>query len=267
MKVLGIDIGGSGIKGAVVDTKRGRLLTDRLRLLTPQPATPDAVAHTVAEVTKHFEWDGPIGCTFPGVVKGGRVHTAANLDPSWIDLNAAELFASSSSCAITVVNDADAAGEAEASFGAGKGEPGLVITVTLGTGIGTALVVGGRLVPNSELGHLPLHGGDAEKWAASSVREHLDLSWEDWASRVDDYLHLVEDLLWPDLFVIGGGVSKRAEHFVPLLTCRTKVVPAELQNQAGIVGAALAVNRHHSKHGDDGQAVPRAAKGKRRAKG
>ena len=266
MKVLGIDIGGTGIKGAVVDTKRGRLLTDRLRLLTPQPATPEAVAATVADVARHFEWDGPIGCTFPGVVKGGRVHTAANLDHGWVDLHAAELLSAAAGCPVTVVNDADAAGEAEARFGAAHGELGLVIAVTLGTGIGTAMVIDGRLVPNTELGHLPLRGADAEQWAANSVRERLELSWEDWASRVDEYLHLVEGLFWPDLFVLGGGVSKKAEHFVPLLTCRTKVVPAELLNQAGIVGAALAVHRHHSKHGDEGQALPKSGKGKHRGK-
>lgn len=256
MKALGIDIGGTGIKGAVVDTKKGHLVTDRLRLLTPQPATPESVAATVGEVARHFEWDGPIGCTFPGVVKGGRVHTAANLDKAWIDLHAAELFSKETGCPVTVVNDADAAGEAEARFGAAHGRPGLVIAVTLGTGIGTALVVDGRLVPNSELGHLPLHNGDAEKWAANSVREHFDLSWADWAERVDEYLHMVEDLFWPDLFVIGGGVSKQGDQFIPLLTCRTPVVPAELLNQAGIVGGALAVHRHVDKHGDEGQALP-----------
>jgi polyphosphate glucokinase len=256
MKALGIDIGGTGIKGAVVDTKRGRLLTDRLRLLTPQPATPEAVATIVAEVAHHFDWDGPIGCTFPGVVKGGRVHTAANLDKSWIDHEAADTFTAATGCPVTIVNDADAAGEAEARFGAAHGQAGLVIAVTLGTGIGTALVIDGRLVPNSELGHLSLRGGDAEHWAANSVRERLELSWEDWAARVDEYLHLVEDLFWPDLFIIGGGVSKHGDLFLPLLTCRTPVVAAELRNQAGIVGAAMAVNRHVVKHGDAGQAVP-----------
>ncbi|MCU0309930.1 MAG: ROK family protein [Acidimicrobiales bacterium] len=266
MKALGIDIGGTGIKGAVVDTKRGRLLTDRLRLLTPQPATPEAVAGIVGEVARHFEWDGPIGCTFPGVTKGGSVHTAANLDDGWIGLHAAGLFAEASGCPVSVVNDADAAGEAEAAFGAGHGQPGLVITVTLGTGIGTALVIDGRLVPNTELGHLPLRGGGAEQWAANSVRERLELSWEEWAARVDEYLHLVESLFWPDLFIIGGGVAKKAEHFVPLLTCRTEVVPAELLNQAGIVGGAMAAHRHQSKHGDDGQGVP-SSKGKGKRKG
>jgi polyphosphate glucokinase len=257
MKALGIDIGGTGIKGAVVDTKRGNLVTDRLRLLTPEPATPAAVASTVAGIAKHFEWDGPIGCTFPGVVKGGRVHTAANLDKAWIDLDAATLIGEATGSAVTMVNDADAAGEAEARFGAARGREGVVIAVTLGTGIGSAVVVDGRLLPNTELGHLILRGGDAEHWAANSVRERLELDWDEWASRVDEYLRLVEDLLWPDLFIVGGGVSKKADKFLPKLTCRTPVVPAELLNQAGIVGAALAVHRHKDKHGDLGESHPK----------
>jgi len=253
MKALGIDIGGTGIKGAVVDTKRGHLITDRLRLLTPEPATPDAVAATVAGIAKHFEWDGPIGCTFPGVVKGGRVHTAANLDKAWVDLDAAQLIHEATGSPVTMVNDADAAGEAETRFGAARGREGVVIAVTLGTGIGSAVVVDGRLLPNTEFGHLILRGGDAEHWAANSVRERLELDWDEWASRVDEYLRLVEDLMWPDLFIVGGGVSKKADKFLPKLTCRTPVVPAELLNQAGIVGAALAVHRHKDKHGDLGQ--------------
>jgi polyphosphate glucokinase len=267
MKALGIDIGGTGIKAAVVDTKRGRLLTDRLRILTPQPATPDAVSAAVGQVARHFEWDGAIGCTFPGVVKGGAVYTAANLDPAWVGVPAAELFSTATGCPVTVVNDADAAGEAEARFGAAHGQPGLVIALTLGTGIGSALVVDGRLVPNTELGHLPLRGDGAEKYAANSVRERLDLSWEDWAARLSEYLVEVEALFWPDLFIVGGGVSKKAEHFLPLLTCRTPVVPAELLNQAGIVGGALAVHRHVDKHGDEGQAIPKDLKAKKKHKG
>lgn len=267
MKALGIDIGGTGIKAAVVDTKRGRLLTDRLRILTPQPATPDAVSAAVGQVARHFEWDGAIGCTFPGVVKGGSVHTAANLDSAWVGVPAAELFSAATGCAVTVVNDADAAGEAEARFGAAHGQPGLVIALTLGTGIGSALVVDGRLVPNTELGHLPLRGDGAEKYAANSVRERLDLSWEDWAARLSEYLVEVEALFWPDLFILGGGVSKKAELFLSLLTCRTPVVPAELLNQAGIVGGALAVHRHVAKHGDEGQAIPRDHKPKKKHKG
>jgi len=262
MKALGIDIGGTGIKGAVVDTKKGHLVTDRLRLLTPEPATPDAVAATVGSVARHFDWEGPIGCTFPGVVKGGHVHTAANLDKAWVDLDAAGLIGQATGCPVTIVNDADAAGEAEARFGAARGKPGVVITVTLGTGIGSAVVVDGRLLPNTELGHLTLRGGDAEHWAANSVRERLELDWDEWASRVDEYLRMVEELLWPDLFIIGGGVSKKADKFLPKLTCRTPVVPAELLNQAGIVGGALAVHRHKEKHGNEGQHVPHKHKHK-----
>lgn len=242
MKVLGIDIGGTGIKAAVVDTKKGALVTDRARLLTPEHSTPDAVADVIVQLVEHFEWKGPIGCTFPGVVRGGVVHTAANVDHSWIDADAQSIFSRATGCPVTVMNDADAAGLAEVRFGAAKGHRGVVFMITLGTGIGSALVHDGDLVPNTELGHLQLRGDDAEKWAAASVRERLELDWPEWASRVDDYLRLVEALFWPDLFIVGGGVSKKADKFLPLLTCRTPVVPAELHNEAGIVGAALAMH-------------------------
>jgi polyphosphate glucokinase len=239
MKALGIDIGGTGIKGAVVDTKHGVLKTDRLRLLTPHPAEPDAVAEVVQTLARHFDWTGPVGCTFPGVTKGGLVHTAANLDPSWIGLDGANLFATATGCPVTVLNDADAAGLAEAAFGAARGNEGVVLMVTLGTGIGTALVCDGRLVPNTELGHVPLNGGDAEKYAAEIVRERDNLGYDEWGRRVGEYLRLIEDLVWPDLFVLGGGISKKADKFEEFLDCRTPVVPARLLNQAGIVGAAL----------------------------
>ena len=241
MKALGIDIGGTGIKGAVVDTKTGKLRTDRMRIATPEVSTPDAVAEVIVELVRHFDWDGPIGCTFPGVVRDGIVHTAANVDHSWIGADARAVFSKATSCPVAVVNDADAAGIAEVRFGAAKGHRGVVLTITLGTGIGSALVHDGELVPNTELGHLVLHGGDAEKWAAASVREREDLDWAVWSARVDEYLTLVEALFWPDLFIIGGGVSKKADQFIPRLTCRTPVVPAELHNEAGIVGAALVV--------------------------
>ena len=238
MRVLGIDIGGTGVKGAVVRTGKGRLATDRLRIPTPQPATPDAVTDTVAQIAAHFDWHGPVGVTFPGVVRDGTVLTAANVAPAWVGTDAAARFARATGCRVVVGNDADAAGLAEARFGAARDVPGVVIVLTLGTGIGSALLVDGRLVPNTELGHLTLHGDDAERHAAESVRERLDLSWADWAARVDEYLHLVESLFWPDRFVLGGGVSKKADKFVPLLTCRTPVVAAALRNEAGIVGAA-----------------------------
>lgn len=243
MRVLGIDIGGTGVKGAVVRTGKGRLATDRFRIPTPHPATPDAVTATVARIVEHFDWQGPVGCTFPGVVRDGTVRTAANVDPAWIGTDAGRRFSGATGCRVVVGNDADAAGLAEARFGAARDVPGVVIVLTLGTGIGSALLVDGRLVPNTELGHLTLHGDDAERHAAESVRERLDLSWSDWAARVDEYLHLVERLFWPDRFVLGGGVSKKAEKFVPLLTCRTPVVAATLRNEAGIVGAACLADR------------------------
>lgn len=239
MKILGIDIGGTGIKGAVVDTKHGVLKTDRLRLLTPHPATPDAVAEVVGTLARHFDWTGPIGCTFPGVTKGSVIHTAANLGEDWVGRDGADLFGKATGCPVTLMNDADAAGVAEQAFGAAGEHAGLVIMLTLGTGIGSAVLHTGKLMPNTELGHLPLHGGDAEKYAAESAREAEDLSWEEWGGRVGEYLRMVEALFWPDLFVIGGGVSKKADKFLPFVDCRTKVVPARLQNQAGIVGAAL----------------------------
>lgn len=244
MKILGIDIGGTGIKGAVVDTKKGHLVTDRLRLPTPQPATPDAVAATVAAIAGHFEWTGAIGCTFPGVVRGGTIHTAANVDHAWLGVDASQVFGKATGRPVTVLNDADAAGLAETAHGAARKCDGAVMVLTLGTGIGSALLIGGRLVPNTELGHLWLRGDDAEKWAAASVRERLELDWDEWAARVDDYVRLVERLFWPDLFVIGGGVAKKADRFLPKLTCTTPVVPARLQNAAGIVGAAMAA--HHA---------------------
>jgi polyphosphate glucokinase len=247
MQTLGIDIGGTGIKGAVVDTKKGVFKTDRLRILTPQPATAEAVSDVVGRITKHFEWDGPLGCTFPGVVKSGTIQTAANLDPGWIGLPAEESLEKATGCASTVLNDADAAGLAEVQLGHKKARHGVTMLITLGTGIGSALFVDGELVPNTELGHIELRGGDAEKWAAESVRERENLAWDAWAARVNEYLHKVEDLFWPDLFIVGGGVSKQAKDFLPLLDIRTEIIPAELRNRAGIVGAALAAHTAHDK--------------------
>jgi polyphosphate glucokinase len=238
--VLGIDIGGTGIKGAPVDTRSGQLLADRHRILTPQPATPDAVADVVAELARFFDWDGPAGATFPAVVKHGVAHTAANVDQSWIGTDAGALFAKAIGGAVTVVNDADAAGIAEMRFGAGRSKDGVVLVVTLGTGIGSALFVEGVLVPNTELGHLQMDGQDAEDLAAESVREKDELSWKKWSKRLNEYLQMLEGLLSPDLFVIGGGVSKKSGKFLPRLDLQTEVVPAQLLNEAGIVGAALA---------------------------
>ncbi|MGH9025081.1 MAG: polyphosphate--glucose phosphotransferase [Acidimicrobiia bacterium] len=238
--MLGIDIGGTGIKGAPVDVDRGVLNTDRLRIPTPHPATPDAVAKVVAELVKHFEWTGPVGCTFPAVMKNGVARTAANVDQSWIGADAGDIFGRETGCKVTVLNDADAAGLAEARFGAGRERDGVVIVVTLGTGIGSALFVDGRLVPNTELGHLAMDGKAAEKRAAASVRENKKMKWDKWAKRVNEYLLYVERLFWPDLFIIGGGVSKKSERFLPYIETRAEVVPAQLLNEAGIVGAAVA---------------------------
>ena len=238
--VLGIDIGGTGIKGAPVDTRSGQLLADRHRILTPHPATPEAVSGVVAELAKFFEWTGPAGAAFPAVVKDGVARTAANVDQAWIGTDAAQAFATAIGSDVTVVNDADAAGIAEVTFGAGKDRTGVVIMVTLGTGIGSALFIDGTLVPNTELGHLKMGKKDAEKLAAESIREEQHLSWKQWASRLDAYLLMVEALFSPDLIIVGGGISKKSEKFLPRLTVTTEIVPAQLLNEAGIVGAALA---------------------------
>jgi polyphosphate glucokinase len=241
-QVFGIDIGGSGIKGAVVDTATGQLVTPRTRILTPQPSTPEAVATVVAEMLSAAHWEGRVGATFPAVIQHGVAKSAANVDKSWIDTDVDAVFtaAAGGHNEIYVLNDADAAGIAEARFGAARGVKGVVILLTFGTGIGSALLIDGLLVPNTELGHLELHGHDAEKRAAASVREEEGLSYKKWAQRVDDYMSHVERLFTPDLFVVGGGVSKDSEKWVPLLHLNTPVKPAELLNNAGIVGAAMA---------------------------
>jgi len=238
--ILGIDIGGSGIKGAPVDVEKGVLVADRLRVPTPRPALPERVADVVAELLQHFEWSGPVGCTFPGVVKDGVVHTAANIHKSWIGRDDREVFEERVGCPVTVINDADAAGMAEMRFGAGRDQPGLVVMITLGTGIGTALFMDGRLVPNAELGHLVIRGKDAEERASDRARSRNGWGWKRWAKRLDEYLRYVEALLSPDLFVVGGGVSKKHERFLGYLTTSAPVVPAEMRNEAGIIGAALA---------------------------
>jgi polyphosphate glucokinase len=242
MHALGIDIGGTGIKGAPVDVAAGTLLADRQKIATPHPAVPDAVADVVGQLVKSFDWSGPVGITFPGVVTNGVTRTAANLDPAWIGLDARSLFAKAAGDPVQVLNDADAAGVAEMTFGAGVGEHGTVLMLTLGTGIGSALFIDGTLVPNTEFGHIEIDGKDAEKRASEHAKELHDLSWGKWAGRVDVYLQHMEALLSPDLFIVGGGISKEADKWVPLLTgIRARIVPAKLQNDAGIVGAAMAV--------------------------
>ena len=237
--VIGIDIGGTGIKGAPVDLGAGAFAAERIRVLTPSPATPAAVAAAVVDLIGRLDVPGPVGMTIPAVVRGGVVRTAANIDEGWIGTDAAALFSDALGRPVAVVNDADAAGLAEMRFGAGRDRSGVVVMVTLGTGIGSAVFADGVLVPNTELGHLPLKGGDAEQWAAESVREREDLSWKQWARRLQRYLELVERLLSPDLVILGGGVSKKSEKFLPDIELHTEIVPAALHNDAGIVGAAL----------------------------
>jgi len=237
--VVGIDVGGTGIKGAPVDIANGKFARARVRLLTPLPATPRAVADVVGEILQQIGVAGPVGLTLPAVVRDGVVETASHIDRSWIGVDAVQLFSRATGRPVAVVNDADAAGIAEVRSGAGQGRGGVVVLITLGTGIGSALFVDGTLVPNSELGHLPLHHGEAEDWAAESVREHDDLSWKKYAHRLQAYLELVQRVLWPQLIIIGGGVSKKAGKFLPLIELQTPIVPAQLHNDAGIVGAAM----------------------------
>lgn len=241
-KAFGIDIGGTGIKGGIVDLATGELVGDRYRNDTPQPATPAAVADTVAIVARNFDYKGPFGVDFPGVVLGGVVQTAANVDPSWKGTDLVKIMSAKLPGPVTALNDADAAGLAEARYGAGRGHDGVVIMVTFGTGIGIAIIHNGQLIPNSELGHMELDGRDAETRAAASAREREGLSWEQWAKRASKYLSALENLMWPELFILGGGISKKPDKWVPLLKCRTPLKVAQLINNAGIVGAALAAH-------------------------
>lgn len=239
MDVLGIDVGGSGIKGAPVNIKTGELLAERVRIKTPKKAEPGPVAKVVAEIAASFNWRGPIGIGFPAPIKHGVVMMAANISQKWVGMDADKLFTNITGNKCKVGNDADVAGFAEMKFGAGKGNSGTVIMITLGTGIGTAIFYNGHLLPNTEFGHLDMDGEDAEYRASDAAREREDLSWKKYAKRLNAYLDQMEKLFWPDLFIIGGGVSKLHEKFIPLLKVQSKVVPAQFQNEAGIVGAAL----------------------------
>jgi len=243
MNVLGIDIGGSGIKGALVDVERGRLVSDRVRVPTPAPSTPGAVGDAVRELVGGLRWKGAIGCTFPAVIHAGVAQTAANVDRSWIGTNVEKVLSKKIGRRVRVLNDADAAGLAEAHFGAARRVRGTVLLLTLGTGIGSAMFVDGRLVPNTELGHLEIAGTKAELFTSDRTRKDEDLSWKKWAARLDVYLAHLELLFSPDLLILGGGVSRKHENFLHLLHTRTPVVPARLRNEAGIVGAALAARR------------------------
>lgn len=236
---LGIDIGGTGMKAAIVDLATGELVSERYRIDTPQPATPDAMAGVVQQLVTHFSWTGPAGVGFPAVVRAGIVESAANIDESWMNVDADAVFTAASGVDVHMINDADAAGLAELRFGAGQGRGGVVMMLTFGTGIGSGLFIDGHLVPNTELGHLELDGYDAETKAAASARKRDELSWSAWAKRVQKYLRHLERLFSPDLFIVGGGASKQADEWLPKLKIATEIVPAQMANNAGIVGAAL----------------------------
>lgn len=244
MELLGIDIGGSGIKGAIVDTTTGKLLTERLRLKTPQPSTPEAVADTIKELVDTIGYKGPIACGFPARVINGVVLTAANVDKSWIRVPIENLLSQKLGTDVFVANDADVAGLAEMCFGAGKDEKGKVLIVTIGTGIGTAMFFKGELLPNFEIGHILLHGDDAERYCSDSAREKLDLKWKDFGKRFNEYLNRIEFLIQPDLFILGGGASKKFEKFQDQIKLeQARVIPAETLNLAGIIGAAMYCER------------------------
>ncbi len=239
MQALGIDVGGSGIKGAPIDLEGGKLLAERIRIKTPEKAEPKPVAEIVAQIAQSFAWQGDIGIGFPAPIKSGIVMMAANISQKWVGINADQIFTTTTGHPCTVGNDADVAGLAEMAFGAGKDQNGTVIMLTLGTGIGTAIFYNGHLLPNTEFGHLEINGEDAEWHASDAARQREDLSWKKYAKRLSSYLNALEKLFWPDLFIIGGGISKVHEKFVPLLSVPTKIVPAQLQNEAGMIGAAL----------------------------
>lgn len=238
---FGIDIGGSGVKGAKVDLETGEFIGDRLKIATPKPATPEAVADVVAEIVEHFEWTGSVGITVPAIVRNQVALSAANIDPSWINTDVAKLFSTRlNNSQVTVLNDADAAGLAEARYGDERARTGAAILLTLGTGIGSAMLIDGHLFPNTELGHLNIGKHEAEHLASSAAKVREDLSYKKWAKRVSKVFNEYERLLNPSVFIVGGGISRKADKWVPLLTVDTPVIPAQLRNQAGIVGAALA---------------------------
>lgn len=242
MEILGIDVGGSGIKGAVVDTETGVLKTIRIRIATPSPSKPRKLAAVVTEIVDHFDWKSNVGCGFPAPIHKGVALTAANIHKKWVGTDVEKLFMDATGCPFRVLNDADAAGIAEMKFGAGRDREGVVLIVTIGTGLGTALFTDGHLLPNAELGHIEINGYEAELRASDAARKREKLSWKKWARRFDTYLRALERLFWPELIILGGGVSKKADKFMPYLTVQAEVVPALLLNEAGIVGAALAAS-------------------------
>lgn len=245
--VMGVDVGGSGIKGVPVDVETGEFKGERYRLETPEQAKPNDVAETVANVVKHFDYEGPVGVGFPAVIRGGTVYTAANIDAEWIGTAGENLLSKATDCPVYMLNDADAAGIAEMKFGVGRENPrGVIMMITIGTGLGTAIFVDGKLVPNTELGHIEIRGKDAEKRASDAARQKKDMSWEEWGGKFNEYLNNLERLFWPDMFVLGGGTSKLFHKYEQYLNLKARVVPAQLLNQAGIIGAALFAEMRHN---------------------
>ncbi len=238
--LLGVDVGGSAVKAGLVDVDGGQLVGELLSAPTPVPSTPRALMPVIAMLAAKLPASGPVGLCFPSVVKNGKVRTAANIDPSWLGADGAGLAASAIGRAVVFLNDADAAGIAEMRWGAGRGIPGPVVMLTFGTGIGSALFVGGELYPNTELGHLEMRGMDAEKWASAHVRTALHLDWPEWSERVNEYLARMHALLWPDIFIIGGAVTEHFDSFAPLLRSEAQIRPARFTGQSGVIGAALA---------------------------
>lgn len=241
MYALGVDIGGSGVKGAIVDLKKGELISERVRYETPENSHPEAVAALVAKIVEDLEWRGPVGCTFPGIIYHGVIKTSANLDKSWQDVDGKHLMERVTGRSVRLLNDADAAGVAEMQFGAGRNQKGVTIMLTFGTGIGSAIFVDDKLLPNTEFGHIQIRGKDAEHRASAKIKKDEGLSWSAWAERVNEYLGVMEFFFSPDLFIVGGGISKKAEKFMPLLKTRARIVTAQLMNEAGIIGAAMYV--------------------------
>jgi polyphosphate glucokinase len=240
MEILGIDVGGSGIKGAPVDIQTGKFTGARHRIPTPKPAKPNSVIKVISDITRHFDWHGPIGVGFPAALHNGVVLTASNIHKKWIGVNAAKIIAEKTGCPVCMVNDADAAGLAEITFGAGKRRNGVIVVVTIGTGLGTALFTDGILLPNAELGHIEIDGVEAEWRASDAARKRENLSWQNWGERFNIYLGTLEKLLYPGLFILGGGASKKFAEFIDYIDVHADVVPARLRNEAGIIGAALA---------------------------
>lgn len=249
MEILGIDIGGSGIKGTIVDTDTGEFLEERHRIPTSQPATVETISETVKAIVDHFNYKGPVGCGFPAVVQNGVTRTASNIDSSWININVNEVFSHVTGNSVYVYNDADSAGFGELNFGCVKGFSGLAVFLTIGTGIGSAIINQGQLIPNSELGHLYLDNGlKAEHFASDAVRKHKDLKRKEWGKRFNVVLHHIVSLFYPDLIVLGGGASKKFHKYADVLTIDTEVKPAELFNHAGIIGSALLAQHDFYKH-------------------